>query len=719
MRATLRCEPLEAREVPAANFFAIGAEPGSGGGVSLVDADSGVTRFTTYPFGVNFPLGVNVAVGDLTGDSIPDLIATPGAGGGPVVAIVNGLSGTLLKSQIVLDPNFRGGLSVAAGDVNLDGLADVIVGAGAGGGPVVVVLDGKTATADAPPPPLATFFAFDPAFRGGVSVAAGDVDGDGRADAVVGAGGGGAPHVKAFSVATGTPTQKLSFFTFDPAFRGGVTVAAGDVDGDGITDVVTGAGRGGAPHVQSFRGTDLARTGSFFAAAADDRNGVLLSTVNEGNGATTHLLTAAGGQVTEFTGAGQYVAAIYGRALPLGGPAAAADNAAVIWTQFALDAIRAEGTPPPKAARNLGILAAAVFDAVNSITPRYTPYHFTTLSPAGADPVAAALQAGYAAATSLFTTQAVKDKARAILVARMSLIPDSSAKADGVLAGQRAATNILSFRATDGSVTAQFAVAPGTDPGDWQPTPPANAAYLLPGWGNLTPFAIPDVASYRPAAPPALASQAYADALNQVKDLGAATSTTRTADQTQIANFWKAGGGTVTPPGMAMELAVQVIHRQDLPLLESARALALVGLAEADAGVVAWDAKSAYDFWRPVTAIRAADADGNARTTADATWTPLIPTPPFPSYTSGHSTFSAAAAAVLTGLFGEDYAFRFFSQDVPGASRAFTSFGQASEEAGLSRIYGGIHYSFDNAAGLSSGSAIGDYVVTNLLKPVP
>jgi hypothetical protein len=154
-------------------------------------------------------------------------------------------------------------------------------------------------------------------------------------------------------------------------------------------------------------------------------------------------------------------------------------------------------------------------------------------------------------------------------------------------------------------------------------------------------------------------------------------------------------------------------------LLENARLFALLNIAEADAGIVSWDAKYEYDFWRPVTAIRAADTDGNPATIADADWTPLIATPPFPAYTSGHSTFSAAAAAVLAEFFGTDeFAFTLESENPDAADRSFTSFSQAASESGLSRIYGGIHWSFDNTFGLSTGDAVGRFVFQNELRPI-
>jgi membrane-associated phospholipid phosphatase len=154
-------------------------------------------------------------------------------------------------------------------------------------------------------------------------------------------------------------------------------------------------------------------------------------------------------------------------------------------------------------------------------------------------------------------------------------------------------------------------------------------------------------------------------------------------------------------------------------LADNARLFALLNLALADAGVVAWDCKFRYDFWRPISAIRNADLTNNPETSADPDWTPLLKTPPFPSYTSGHSTFSAAAAAALANFYGTDTVpFTSTSEGLPGVTRSFGSFAAAAEEAGMSRIYGGIHWSFDNTAGLASGRDLGNYVSRNFLLPV-
>lgn len=222
---------------------------------------------------------------------------------------------------------------------------------------------------------------------------------------------------------------------------------------------------------------------------------------------------------------------------------------------------------------------------------------------------------------------------------------------------------------------------------------------------------------FRPVAPPTLDSPEYAADFNQVKDLGRIDSATRTADQSEIALIWAANAGTVTPPGQFNQIAQQVVNNNGLGLAEKARTFAMLGITVADAAIVSWDAKYAYDFWRPVTAIHEADIDGNAATDQDTSWLPFLPTPPFQTYTSGHSTFSGSSGELLALLFGDA---QNFTLESVGLSRDFTSLTAAADEAGISRIYGGIHFNFDNTAGKSSGRNLANYVYSNFLQvPAP
>ena len=312
----------------------------------------------------------------------------------------------------------------------------------------------------------------------------------------------------------------------------------------------------------------------------------------------------------------------------------------------------------------------------------------------------------------------VRASALARHTADLAVIPDGSSETDGVAWGIQVANAMLDLRVGDHStdVTA-YAVPPA--PGIWRPTPPANAAPLLPNWPKVTPFALVSGAQIRPQLPPALTGSAYAMEWAVTRDYGSSTSTVRTPDQSEIALFWADGAGTETPPGHWMRIARTVSAAQGLSLEQNARLFALLGMAAADAAIVCWDCKYTINFWRPITAIREADTDNNPATTADPAWTSFIATPPFPEYTSGHSTFSRSAATVLAKFFGTDaLSFTIGSDALPGITRSFPGFSAAADESGISRIYGGIHFQSANIAGQSCGHLLGGFAVENYLQPI-
>jgi len=385
------------------------------------------------------------------------------------------------------------------------------------------------------------------------------------------------------------------------------------------------------------------------------------------------------------------------------------------WNSAALNAIRKDKTPPPKASRALSILHAAIYDAVNGIARTHEPYLITGLVPASASVEAAASAAAHDVLISLFP--AYRSDFDTNFTASISQLADSPQKSSGLAWGRSVAARMLAARGTDGW-DATVPPPGGSGPGVWLPTPPALAAYLLPQWGFLRPFCMSSSAQFRPSGPPALTSDKYAADFNEIKLLGPATNSTRTADQTQIALFWADGAGTETPPGHWNSIAQDVSAAQGLGLEENARLFALLNLAMADAAICAWDAKYTFHFWRPVTAIRNADIDGNPATQADTNWISLIITPPFPDYVSGHATFSGAAATVLATFFGTDeIPFTTGSDFLPGVERSFDSFSAAANEAALSRLYGGIHFRTANEDGLRGGLGIGHWVMEKFLLP--
>ncbi len=384
---------------------------------------------------------------------------------------------------------------------------------------------------------------------------------------------------------------------------------------------------------------------------------------------------------------------------------------------------------PPRVARNLAMIHTAMFDAINAVEGKYQPYLNGLTAPANISVEAAAAEAAYTVAKSLYPEDDEMAYWNATRTESLAGVPEGISKNEGLVFGQFVGNAMLALRSQDGG-SATKSYVPGDEPGDWNRTAPGFLPPLLPQWPEVTPFTIESVIPYRAPVPPALDTPEYATAVDEVMRLGRVDSTTRTADQTNIAIFWADGGGTFTPPGHWNQIAAEATSTAQLSLLDTARTFAMLNLALADAGIAAWDSKYAYDLWRPIDAIRDAALDNNPATSPDATWTPLLPTPPFPTYTSGHSTFSGAADAVLTSLFGSEFAFTSAADahSAPGqrpldpelvVSRSFGSFTEAAEEAGLSRIYGGIHYSFDNTAGLDAGRGVGQYVASHALQLRP
>jgi hypothetical protein len=386
------------------------------------------------------------------------------------------------------------------------------------------------------------------------------------------------------------------------------------------------------------------------------------------------------------------------------------------WNEVALQAIKADRTPPPMAARNLAIVHAAIYDAVNAIDRTHAAYHVEAKAPAGASPEAAAAAAAHRALVHLYPK--LSERFDAALDESLRAVPDGPAKDDGVALGQTVADKMLAWRADDGSAKKPPRVSEDA-PGCWKPTPPDYKPALYPLWSEVTPFALKKADQFRAGPPPALTDAAYTAAFKEVKSLGGSDSRARTAEQTVVAWFWADGEGTVTPPGHWNRIAQAAARDRGDTLAENARLFALLNVALADAGIACWECKFKYGFWRPVTAIRQANDDDNPDTLADPDWAPLLKTPPFPTYVSGHSTFSGAAAAVLADFFGDDARVQTTSDAFPGMTRKFASFSDAAAEAGRSRIYGGIHFEFDNQEGLAMGREVGRYCGKNILVPLP
>jgi len=403
-------------------------------------------------------------------------------------------------------------------------------------------------------------------------------------------------------------------------------------------------------------------------------------------------------------------------AMMLGFAVQAHADVVIDWNNVLLTALRTDKTPPPKASRAMAVVHVSIYDAVNGIMGGYAPYHVTASAPAGASTEAAVAAAAHKALVVLFPAhQAFFDTT---LATSLAAIPDGAAKTSGIAWGESVANQILALRADDNAADVVSAFFP-TGGFWWAPTAPAFAPALLPNWPTVMPWSMKSSAEFRQAAPPSPVSPVYTAAFREVNRLGRINSTFRTADQTQIALFWADGAGTTTPPGHWLLIAQGVSQTNHLTLQQNARLFALLSITAADAAITSWDNKYYYNCWRPITGIQHADLDGNPQTAADTAWQPLLATPPFPAYSSAHSTFSAAEAKILELFFATDaMAFTTTSDGVPGVQRSFTTFSQAAAEAGQSGIYGGTNWQFDNQVGLTSGRALAEQVFFNSLTPV-
>ena len=441
------------------------------------------------------------------------------------------------------------------------------------------------------------------------------------------------------------------------------------------------------------------------------------------------------------------------------------------WNEIAINASGLDHTPvapgenrvfgeqigPCRAARAMAIVHIAIFEVVNAINGGYKSY--VGLSPAASPTAqnAAIAQAAHDTLIALFPSQKASFDSQ--LAGDLSQISDGLAKSNGITLGRRAAKAILAARSADGSQHPEPRVGvdfiTSNDAGMWRQDPISLIPLALGAhWGDVKPFAIRSASQYRVPHQPAMDSPEYAAAYDEVKRLGGdgiTTPTERTEEQTQIAIYWAYDGtpSLCAPPRLYNQITVQLAGQMGTNEVGLARLLALVNTAMADAALAVWESKFFYQCWRPITAIREADAgtgpsgtgDGNPATVGDPTFSPLgAPasnlngpnfTPPFPGYPSGHAGIGGALFQVLRRFYGTDnIPFTFVSDEFNGVTRdhggnvrpliprSFTTLSQAEEENGQSRIYLGIHFSFDKTEGIAQGRRVGDYVFKTTFVPV-
>jgi hypothetical protein len=389
-------------------------------------------------------------------------------------------------------------------------------------------------------------------------------------------------------------------------------------------------------------------------------------------------------------------------------PLAARADAVVDWNRIMLTTVG--GQNPFAQARLAAITQLAVFEAVNACVRRYEPYLGTVVAPFGASPEAAAIVAAhdvlvFYVPASAAALDAQRDQS-------LALIPEGQAKWNGISVGADAARALIELRANDGATPPETFLPNSNEPGVWQPTPPGFGPGVLLHWRNLTPFGIDSADRFRSSPPPSLTSWRYARDHREVMARGSLDSADRPQSRTDVARFF-AAASAAHAWNMALQ-QVSVARKRSLP--QNARTFALLNMAISDGLVASMETKYHYTFWRPVTAIRGGDVEGNPLTDVDAGWTPLITTPSFPSYPSAHASASYAARRIAETFFGRHQTFTITHPAVPDVVLEYRTFADLTHDIDDARVYGGIHFRFDQEAGAVQGEQVGRHIVRHHLR---
>jgi hypothetical protein len=376
------------------------------------------------------------------------------------------------------------------------------------------------------------------------------------------------------------------------------------------------------------------------------------------------------------------------------------------WNEMTVAFVTAWKVPPPQAERVMAMVHAAMFDAVNAIDRRYQPVIVRMPSSATGSREAAAAAAAGTVLVALYPGDA---DLKANVAAYLTGIPEGDAKSAGLRLGEAVAKQVLEARANDGSQAADT-YRPKTKPGVYVPT----ARMVGSTWPNVKPFVLTSASQFRPQPPISLTSDQWAADYNEIKLLGGRNSSQRSARQAEDARFWLAPGPEIYYP-----VVRQIAAAKKLGLVENARFMALVALARNDAFVAVFDAKYHYEFWRPITAIRNGDIDGNPATEPDAAWQPFADTPMHPEYPCAHCIMSATMASVVEQLFGtaDLPEVTLTSPTAPGITHRWTNMQAFIDEVAEARIWAGFHYRFSTRVGQDMGRRIGEYAVQNAMQP--
>ena len=365
----------------------------------------------------------------------------------------------------------------------------------------------------------------------------------------------------------------------------------------------------------------------------------------------------------------------------------------------------------PQSQRTLAMVHIAMFDAVNAIEPRFAPYLTLGAAPVGASAEAAAASAAHGVLVRLFPSQ--QSVLGNVLAASLAAIPAGPNRDHGVQFGDVVAAAVYEARLHDNILAPGPVYVSGGAPGEYQRTTPGPPQPVNTNAPNWVPFALESAAQFRPNGPASLSSVRYARDLLEVQTLGGASSGVRTPDEEQIGRWH-----TEQAQFQFNRIARAETATDGKGLLEHARLFALLNIATADATTSVFEAKYTYLFWRPSTAIRNAENDGNAMTSADESWSPFLPTPPHPEYPAAHGVVQAAAARVMKEYFGPNYAFSTTAPAVPGVVRSYADFDAFAEEGATARVIGGMHFRNSLEEGARQGKRVGNWVLAHCLLPL-
>lgn len=420
-----------------------------------------------------------------------------------------------------------------------------------------------------------------------------------------------------------------------------------------------------------------------------------------------------------------FIALFVGLATVNPAPAAAAVPDPVLqWIGIMNDTVLAGGSSPLASTRVTALVAGSMFDAVNGIQPQYRSLYVKPNAPGYASRRAAAVQAAYVVLSTIYPLQSgTLGSKRDASIAAISAVESAKSVQAGVAWGQTVGSTILSIRSTDGNSPPPppFVGVLGMEnlpsaAGVWRPTPLLNATGAGPQFATMTPWVLTRPSQFRLPPPNALTSPEYAADYNEIKIMGVYSGSQRTADQSELALFWALNTALAWN-----RIASDLSASRGLSLTENAHLFALLNVTMADAGIACWDSKYRYVYWRPITAIRLGDTDGNASTDRDPGWVPWLDalppgTPPHPEYPSGHSTVSGSAAYILAAAFGENTAFTVASEIRPGTTRSFPNFSAATSEIADARVFGGIHFRTSCVRGDALGQTVAAYVSSHAMR---